>query len=198
MEHFDSISYANELNRYRNYLPALNSLIDNFNSLDIGVFSERELDQIFKLSKSDFKAFCEERIKEDAIQQVDKLGITKQKLKQKFIQDSISDELETLKDLGSFPYNLKRKGYELEGGKAFFDQSFESVLEELYTTKPETDNQKKVAELIETICTAIGELSPLVGKRKIIGYRNESIKPFIRMKGNEIDFVFTEHLKNIR
>lgn len=198
MHYFDEISYKNQINRYVNYLPDLNQLIDKFNSLEIGTFSEAELNQLFTLNKSNFQALCENRIRVQASEQVEKLGVTKEKLKQKFLEDSILDDMEIIKDLGNFPFSLERQGFTLENGEAFFNESFKNVLKERYTFKPESPNQKKAAELIKTISDALNELYPLVGNTRIIAQSNEHTKPFIRMKGNEVDFVFTEHLKNIR
>lgn len=198
MDYFDEIAYKNQLNRYNNYITDLNGLIDNFNSLDIGSFGETELNQLFSLSRSDFQALCESRVKDLAKEQVEKIGITKEKLKQKFFEDSILEEMETIKELGNFPHNLERQGFTFENGQVVFDESFEQVLKERFTFTPKSPNQKKAAELIQTISTALNELYPLVGKKRIIAQQNESMKPIIRMKGNEVHFVSTDFVQHIR
>lgn len=202
MEYFEANEFNNDLTRHQRFCEQLNHAARLYNQLEIGKFDKAAL-AIFFDRQNRVKTLTE-LVEAPVISDLDKLGIKNENLRKSQIEGATAQQKEIISEIEetlkiTIAGYIDHEAFEIRLGEVLVSDKWTAKLRESYTTKPESDNQKRFVELCESFEKTFNELKSLLpGVDIVADGRMMQNKPLFNLQGNTIDFLHKKYLAKVK
>jgi len=206
MEYFDRESYSRLYNKHSQIADNLSNIAMLWPQLGIGPFTKKTIEGLTSKTWIQIQPQIEEEVKAPVLKELDKLGINNKGIRESMLKNGCADAFSVLSEIRNHVRFLSDSELEAfviqeETSEVVLSKQWEQKLRDRHTHKPQTENQKRFAEISERFqkdYQALIELLP--SNVPVFSHEGDIIKGLFRLKGRSqyIDFFDKSVLKQIR
>ncbi|HBH23203.1 MAG TPA: hypothetical protein DDY13_07245 [Cytophagales bacterium] len=198
MEYFESKIYSDTVNQHRMAASKLTEALRIYSSLGTG---ENDEEIISDMLSSNRDELLTKRILEPMNKQLDESGIKVQKLRESMLAAAKEDAKEalevintTLRDL----YNIDSYAFDIKNGNVIVSEDWKAELKAECTITPESEDQKRFAQLVDQFQETIQELKAIL-PRHIPVFKKDRIDEGVFFLDSvfDIEIIDTKALKSL-